>query len=163
VLGGAPPVHVVREHRRDRSAAHIRDDALAVVVGRLPRMATPPVFVKGSREYKPCPDPAQRLRQRLTVVWLFDDHLVAEGARERNPVGPGPYRRGGGLGVASVPDAEPVRGLVPRREAPPWIPTGAESRTGLAAVRRESLPKRTMFALSYDAVLRCTCAGPGRR
>lgn len=53
-------VHVVRRGRRDGSAAHIRDDTLGVLAGRHPRMVTPPVFVKGSREYNPCPDPAQQ-------------------------------------------------------------------------------------------------------
>ena len=94
------------------------------------------------------------LRQRLTAVRLFYDHLVAEGACERNPVGRGRYRLGGGFGVANVPDGEPVRGLVPRREAPPWIPTDAEWRAVLGAGRGESLRNRTMFALSYDAALR---------
>jgi hypothetical protein len=61
-LRGVLPIHVVRKERRDGSAAHIRDDALGVVAGRLARMATPPVFVKGSREYNPCPDPAQQER-----------------------------------------------------------------------------------------------------
>jgi hypothetical protein len=60
VLRDVLPVHVVRKQRRDGGAAHIRDDALGVVAGRLPRMATPPVFVKGLREYNPCPIPAQQ-------------------------------------------------------------------------------------------------------
>jgi hypothetical protein len=59
-LRGVLPVHVVRKERRDRGGAHIRDDALAVVAGQLARMATPPVFVKGSREYNACPIPAQQ-------------------------------------------------------------------------------------------------------
>jgi hypothetical protein len=59
-LRGALPVHVVRKQRRYGSAAHIREDALGVVTGRLTRMATPPVFVKGSREYNPCPNPTQQ-------------------------------------------------------------------------------------------------------
>ena len=61
-LRGVLPVHVVRKERRDGGAAHIRDDALGVVAGRLGRMATPPVFVKGSREYNPCPVPVQQER-----------------------------------------------------------------------------------------------------
>jgi hypothetical protein len=61
-LDGVLPIHVVRKERRDGTAAHIGDDALAVVAGRLPRLATPPVFVKGSREYNPCPIPAQHER-----------------------------------------------------------------------------------------------------
>lgn len=61
-VGGVLPIHVVRRERRDGFAAHIRDDALGVVAGRLSRMATPPVFVKVSRESNPCPDPAQQER-----------------------------------------------------------------------------------------------------
>lgn len=61
-LDGLLPIHVVRKARRDGSAAHIRDDALAVVAGHRTRVATLPVFVKGSQEYNPSPDPAQQER-----------------------------------------------------------------------------------------------------
>ena len=66
-LGAALPVHVVRRQRPDGTPAHIRDDALAIVAGRLSRLANPPLFVKGSREFNPSPLPAAQARFERAV------------------------------------------------------------------------------------------------
>ncbi len=85
------------------------------------------------------------LQLRVTVVRLFYDFLVEEGVRDRNPVGRG-YRAGDGRGGR--------RGLVPRFQALPWIPTDAQWRAVLEVAAGESMRNRLMFALAYDAALR---------
>jgi len=85
------------------------------------------------------------LQLRVTVVRLFYDFLVEEQVRDRNPVGRG-YRAGDGSGGQ--------RGLVPRLEPLPWIPTDAQWRALLEVAAGESLRNRLMLALAYDAALR---------
>ena len=85
------------------------------------------------------------LQLRVTVVRLFYDFLVEERVRDRNPVGRG-YRAGDGRGGR--------RGLLPRFEALPWIPTDAQWRALLEVAAGESLRNRLMLALAYDAALR---------
>jgi len=85
------------------------------------------------------------LQLRVTVVRLFYDFLVEERVRDRNPVGRG-YRSGDGRGGR--------RGLVPRFEALPWIPTDQQWRAVLEVAAGESLRNRLMLALAYDAALR---------
>jgi len=80
------------------------------------------------------------LRQRITVIRLFYDHLVEEGVRAVNPVARGMSRHG--------------RSLVPAQRRLPWIPTDEEWRMILAAARAESLRNRLMLALAYDCALR---------
>jgi integrase/recombinase XerD len=63
------------------------------------------------------------LQLRVTVVRLFNDFVVEERVRDRNPVGRG-YRTADGRGGR--------RGLVPRFEPLPWIPTDAQWRAVLA-------------------------------
>jgi integrase/recombinase XerD len=79
------------------------------------------------------------LQQRVTVIRLFYDYLVEEGARERNPV------RQSALAVG---------GLVPRYRKLPWIPTDEQWQPVLEAARREPLRNRVMLAMSYDCALR---------
>ena len=85
------------------------------------------------------------LQLRVTVVRLFYDFLVEEGVRDRNPVGRG-YRAGDGRGGR--------RGLVPRFQGLPWIPTDGQWRAVLEVAAGESLRNRLMLALAYDAALR---------
>lgn len=88
------------------------------------------------------------IRQRLTAVRLYHDHLVEEGVRPDNPVGRGRYTQGGGFGGARP------RALVPRYTTLPWIPNGEEWRAVLEAAKAGPLRDRLMLALAYDAGLR---------
>jgi site-specific recombinase XerD len=85
------------------------------------------------------------IQLRVTVVRLFYDFLVEEGVRDRNPVGRG-YRTADGQGGR--------RGLVPRFQTSPWIPTDEQWRALLEVAAGESLRNRLMLALAYDAALR---------
>ncbi|MGZ6725532.1 MAG: tyrosine-type recombinase/integrase [Solirubrobacteraceae bacterium] len=85
------------------------------------------------------------LQLRVTVVRLFYDFLVEERVRDRNPVGRG-YRASDGRGGR--------RGLVPRFQGLPWIPTDGQWRAVLEVAAGESLRNRLMLALAYDAALR---------
>ena len=85
------------------------------------------------------------LQLRITVVRLFYDFVVEEGVRNRNPVGRG-YRASDGRGGR--------RGLVPRFQGLPWIPTDDQWRAVLEVAAGESLRNRLMLALAYDAALR---------
>jgi integrase/recombinase XerD len=85
------------------------------------------------------------LQLRVTVVRLFYDFLVEEGVRDRNPVGRG-YRAADGRGGR--------RGLVPRFEGLPWIPSDQQWRAVLEVAAGESLRNRLMLALAYDGALR---------
>ena len=69
------------------------------------------------------------LQLRVTAVRLFYDFLVEERVRDRNPVGRG-YRAGDGSGGR--------RGLVPRFQGLPWIPSYEQWRAVLeiAGLRR---------------------------
>lgn len=88
------------------------------------------------------------LQLYLTAVRLFYDYLVEECGRPDNPVGRGRYTPGRGFGGARD------RGLLPRYQKLPWIPTDDEWRAVLQAARPEPLRNRLMLALSYDAGLR---------
>jgi integrase/recombinase XerD len=85
------------------------------------------------------------LQLRVTVVRLFYDFLVEERVRDRNPVGRGHRARDGSGGR---------RGLVPRFQSLPWIPTDAQWRGLLEVAAGESLRNKLMLALAYDAALR---------
>src|SRR6266536_2367910 len=87
------------------------------------------------------------LQQRLVPVRLFYDFLVEEGLRESNPVGRGRYVfRGRGSGHQ--------RGLIPRLNKLPWIPTESQWVEFLAVAAKEPPRNRVMLALPYDAALR---------
>jgi site-specific recombinase XerD len=85
------------------------------------------------------------LQLRVTVVRLFYDFLVQERVCDRNPVGRGHRARDGSGGR---------RGLVPRFESLPWIPTDAQWRALLEVAAGEPARNRLMLALAYDAALR---------
>lgn len=88
------------------------------------------------------------LRQRLTAVRLYYDHLIEEGVRDTNPVGRGRYTAGEGFG------GRRERALIPTYRRLPWVPTDGEWQAVLEAARGESLRNRVMLALAYDAGLR---------
>jgi integrase/recombinase XerD len=88
------------------------------------------------------------LQLRLTVIRLFYDFLVEEGACMQNPVGRGRYTPGKTFGSAND------RGLIQRYRTLPWIPSEGDWKAILGVVQNRSLRVRLMFALSYDAALR---------
>jgi integrase/recombinase XerD len=88
------------------------------------------------------------LQQRLVAVRLFYDHLIEEGVRTDNPAGRGRYTPGKAFGGTRE------RGLIPRCQKLPWIPSDAQWQAVLAATRSESLRNRLMLALAYDVALR---------
>jgi integrase/recombinase XerD len=88
------------------------------------------------------------MQQRLTALRLFYDFLVAEGCRERNPVGRGKYVPGRSFGGARD------RGLIPHYRRLPWIPGEEEWRAILKAACQEPVRNRFMLALAYDSALR---------
>ena len=88
------------------------------------------------------------MQQRLTVVRLFYDYLCEEGLRLDNPVGRGRYTPGRSFG--GLRD----RGLLPRYQTLPWIPSEEQWQAIVDAVRGEPLRNRLMFVLAYDAGLR---------
>jgi len=57
------------------------------------------------------------LQQRITAIRLWYDYLVEEGIRLDNPVGRGRYTQGKRFGGTRE------RGLIPRYQKLPWIPT----------------------------------------
>ena len=85
------------------------------------------------------------LQQRLVPVRLFYDFLIEEGLRDSNPVGRGRY---------SARHSAGGRGLVPRLQKLPWIPTEQQWLDVLAVFRDEPVRNRLMLALAYDAALR---------
>ncbi len=85
---------------------------------------------------------------KLTVVRLYYDYLVEENLRATNPVGRGAYTPGGARGGL------PTRGLLPRYQQLPWIPTDDEYRAILEAARREPLRNQCMLMLAYNCALR---------
>ena len=86
------------------------------------------------------------LQQRLVPVRLFYDFLVEEGLRDSNPVGRGRYGARRSIGGS--------RGLVPRLQKLPWIPTEQQWLDVLAVFRDEPIRNRLMLAVAYDAALR---------
>ncbi|MGE3280101.1 MAG: tyrosine-type recombinase/integrase [Alphaproteobacteria bacterium] len=82
------------------------------------------------------------LRQRVTIIRLFYEHLVEEGVRPVNPVGRGAAGGRGG------------RAMVQAQRQLPWIPSEDDWRAIIDAARDEPLRNRLMLALAYDAALR---------
>lgn len=88
------------------------------------------------------------MQLKLTAVRLYYDYLTEIDARRDNPVGRGRYTRGGGFG------GERARGLIPRYEPLPWIPSDEEYRRILEAAAREPLRNQFMLILAYNCALR---------
>lgn len=88
------------------------------------------------------------LQQRLTAVRLFFDHLTEDGLRETNPVGRGRYTPGKAFG------GKRERGLLPRFQKLPWIPSDEQWQSFLQAAKEEPIRNRCMIGLAYDAGLR---------
>lgn len=88
------------------------------------------------------------IQLRLTVVRLFYDHLIEQGAREDNPVGRGRYTPGNAFA------GKRERGLLARYQRLPWIPGDDQWQRLLQEVRDEPLRNRAMFVLAYDGALR---------
>ena len=88
------------------------------------------------------------LQQRLVAVRLYYDYLLEEGIRTDNPVGRGRYTPGLRFGGPHE------RGLVPRYQKLPLIPTDDQWQAVLKAAHVESFRNRFMLALAYDAALR---------
>ncbi|BCL84638.1 integrase [Ktedonobacteria bacterium brp13] len=88
------------------------------------------------------------MQQRITVLRLFCDSLVEQQLRPDNPVGRGHYVRGKGFG--GMRD----RGLLPRYETLPWIPSDSEWQSLLKALKDTSLRNQVMLLLAYDGALR---------
>lgn len=88
------------------------------------------------------------VQQRLTAVRLYYDYLIEDGHRADNPVGRGRYTPGRDFGGPRD------RGLVPRYQKLPIIPSDEQWQLVLQAAYAESIRNRFMFALAYDAALR---------
>jgi integrase/recombinase XerD len=88
------------------------------------------------------------IQLRLTAVRLFYDYLIEEGIRGDTPIGRGHYTKGKGFGGTRT------RGLLPRYEKLPWIPSDEDWQAILAAARAEPLRNKVMLTLAYDAALR---------
>ena len=88
------------------------------------------------------------VQQRATSVRLYFDFVIEQGRRRDNPVGRGRYA------ASSRCMTIHRRGLVPRYQKLPWIPSDEQMTTILEAMRSEPLRNRLMFCLAYDAALR---------
>lgn len=88
------------------------------------------------------------LQQKLTAIRLYFDYLIEEGLRRNNPVGRGRYTPGRSFARCHE------RGLIPRFQKLPWIPTEEQWKSIVEVVRSLPLRTRAMFALGYDAALR---------
>ena len=89
------------------------------------------------------------IQQRLTAVRLFYDFLMEVRIRDTNPVGRGRYTPGTGFyGLRQ-------RGLVPRFQYPPWIPSDQQWEVFLElVVHEQSLRNQLMVFVAYDGALR---------
>jgi integrase/recombinase XerD len=88
------------------------------------------------------------MQQRITVLRLFCDALIEQQLRQDNPVGRGHYVPGRAFG--GMRD----RGLLPRYQKLPWIPSDSEWREVLQQLRNERLRNQVMLLLAYDGALR---------
>lgn len=89
------------------------------------------------------------MQQRITVLRLFCDSLVERQLRQDNPVGRGHYVPGKAFGGARS------RGLLPRYQKLPWIPSDQEWQHLLHGLGGEILRNQVMLLLAYDGALRC--------
>lgn len=71
------------------------------------------------------------MQQRVTAIRLFYDYLVEEGIRPTNPVGRGRYTPGKALAGTRE------RGLIPRYDKLPWIPSEEQWKAILEETKAE--------------------------
>src|SRR2546425_4704014 len=88
------------------------------------------------------------MHQRITVLRLFCDSLVERQLRQDNPVGRGHYVPGKAFG------GERARGLLPRYQRLPWLPSDEEWQNMLRNLEGELLRNQVMLLLAYDGALR---------
>lgn len=88
------------------------------------------------------------MRLRITVLRLFCDSLVERQLRQDNPVGRSHYVPGKAFGGARS------RGLIPRYQKLPWIPSDQEWQHLLHDLGGEILRNQVMLLLAYDGALR---------
>jgi len=88
------------------------------------------------------------MQQRITVVRLFCDYLIEQRLRETNPVGRGHFVAGRGFA------GERSRGLLPRYQRLPWIPSDEQWLELLTVLKKERLRNQVMLLLAYDGALR---------
>lgn len=88
------------------------------------------------------------MQQRLTVLRLFCDYLIEQHIRPDNPVGRGHYVPG--TGFAGLRE----RGLVPRYQKLPWIPSDEEWWEVLTCLKAATLRNQVLLLLAYEGALR---------
>lgn len=88
------------------------------------------------------------LRQRITVVRLYQDFLVELHIRSDTPVRRGYYVPGKGFGGARQ------RGDIPVYQTLPWIPSDEEWLQMLLLLKEEPLRNQVMMLMAYDGALR---------
>src|SRR5438132_131319 len=88
------------------------------------------------------------MQQRITVLRLFCDSLVERQFRQDNPVGRGHYVPGKAFGGARS------RGLIPRDQKLPWLPSDQNWQTVLRSLEGELLRNQVMLLIAYDGALR---------
>ncbi len=88
------------------------------------------------------------MQQRITVLRLFCDSLVERQFRQDNPVGRGHYVAGHAFGGARA------RGLLPRYQKLPWLPSDEQWQHVLHHLAGERLRNQVMLLMAYDGALR---------
>ena len=88
------------------------------------------------------------MQLRITVLRLFCDSLVERELRQDNPVGRGHYVPGKAFGGVRS------RGLLPRYQKLPWLPSDEEWQNMLRNLEGELLRNQVMLLLAYDGALR---------
>jgi integrase/recombinase XerD len=88
------------------------------------------------------------MQLRITVLRLFCDSLIERQLRQDNPVGRGHYVPGKAFGGARS------RGLLPRYQKLPWIPSDQEFQFLLHSLEGKILRNQVMLLLAYDGALR---------
>src|SRR6266496_4667800 len=88
------------------------------------------------------------MQQRITVLRLFCDSLIEQQLRQDNPVGRGHYVPGRAFGGTRD------RGLLPRYQKLPWLPSDEEWQQMLHGLEGELLRNQVMLLLAYDGALR---------
>ena len=110
---------------------------------RLSTHATPLI-----NQHIPCGLANATMQQRLTALRLFFDFLIEIGLRDYNPVGRGRFTPRNGFYKAQ-------RGLLPRYDQPPWIPSQQQWDHFLNLVLcHEPLRNQLMVFMAYDGALR---------